>query len=98
MIPGNNYLIHSGDWHTWVGTYVKQVTPLLYSFKNLSKIDDTNNGDSWHELVADIGNSRAEATFIHYPNLDEDLYQIPISIIAMPWKGPTPQEAEENNV
>ena len=91
MEPGKNYLVHAGDWHTFVGEFVEQTTPLLYGFRLVSKVDDTNNGDNWHELVGDVGEARDEATFIDYPQGDE-LYELPVSIIAMPWVGQLPHK------
>ena len=87
MEPGKYYLIHSLDWHTFVGEYAEQVSPLLHRFVAVSKVSNTNNGDNWHELCADEPGTREAATFVHYAN---SAY-LPISIIAFDWIGKLPQ-------
>ena len=84
---GKAYVIHCGDWHTYVGRIVKQVTPLLWELEASSKIDATNNGDNWEQLAA--GKQREDADYIH----DETTRLVPISISALEWVGETPKEA-----
>ena len=86
MKPGNNYLIHCGDWHTFVGRYVEQVSPLLHRFEDVSKVWDTNNGDNWHDLCNDEPGTREAATFIKY----EVAATMPIAIVAFDWVGDLP--------
>lgn len=87
MKPGKNYLIHAGDWHTFVGRFVEQVSPLLYRFEQVSKISDTNNMDNWQDLCSDKGNARSEASYKHY----DVAATLPISIIAFDWIGDLPK-------
>ena len=88
MKPGDAYLVHCGDWHTFVGRLVEQVSPLLYRFEKCSKISDTNNGDVWHELAAGDAEKREAATYVH----NTTPVFLPVSIAAIEWIGEVPQE------
>ena len=91
--PGNAYMIHAGDWHTFVGRLVGMSTPMLFRFESVSKIRLTNNDDNWNILCKDDEEgieARKAAEYRHY----EVLCNLPISIIAFDWKGQTPQEME----
>ena len=89
MEPGKAYLIHCGDWHTFVGRCSRQVSPLLYELENSSKISNTNNGDNWHKLAS--GHQREDATYIHDFGTTKRL--LPVSITCVEWVGETPKEA-----
>jgi len=91
MEPGKAYLVHLGDWHTFVGRCVKQTGPSTYLFESVSKIHDTNRGDNWEDLAADANEARIAATYRHYSTPAS----VPLSIIAFEWKGKTPQEERE---
>lgn len=88
MTVGKAYLIHCGDWHTFVGRVVKQVGPFTYEMEKCSKIADTNNGDNWEELAAGNAKARKAATYKHYttPTL------VVLTIGAFEWVGKVPQE------
>lgn len=86
MEPGQAYLIHCGDWHTYCGRCVRQVGPLAYRFDLLSKIDNTNGGDNWHELAAGDTQARSRAAYLHY----DVAAVIPLSIAAFEWRGELP--------
>ncbi len=86
MEIGKAYLVHCGDWHTFVGRVVKMLSPVVYLMKNVSKISNTNNGDNWHDLANNI--DRDKATYLHY----EGVVTIPLTIIAFEWVGKTPKE------
>ena len=88
MKPGNAYLIHCGDWHTFVGRLVGQSTPLLWEFQSVSKITETNNADCWHAMAAGDEELRSAASYEHYKTATF----MPISIVAFEWVGKTPQE------
>lgn len=88
MTPGKNYLIHCGDWHTFVGRLVQQSTPLLYEFESVSKIKETNNGDCWHDLASGNQGLREAASYEHYKTSTF----IPVSIAAFEWVGLLPQD------
>ena len=91
MESGKAYLIHSGDWHSFVGRYVEQTSPLLHKFESVSKIRETNNGDCWGELAADMNGLREAIEVSHIYTS----FELPISIGAMEWVGQTPQESEK---
>ncbi len=86
MEIGKAYLVHCGDWHTFVGRITKMLSPVVYLMKNVSKISNTNNGDNWHDLANNI--DRDKATYLHY----EGVATIPLTIIAFEWVGQTPKE------
>lgn len=88
MEPGGCYLIHCGDWHTYVGRCVRQVGPNTYRMEFLSKICETNNGDCWEKLAAGDEALRRAATYTHYTTPAV----VPLSIIAFEWTGLLPQE------
>jgi len=91
MQIGKAYLVHCGDWHTFVGRLVEASTPLLYRFESVSKISDTNNGDCWFDLASgEDKKMRAGATYVHC----KQSVLLPVSIAAIEWAGKTPQEAE----
>ena len=87
---GKKYLVHQGDWHTFVGRLVRQVSPLLYEFDGVSKIRETNNGDCWHELAAGDERLREAAEYVHY----ETRCFMPLSIAAFEWVGKLPSEKQ----
>jgi hypothetical protein len=89
MEPGKAYIVHCGDWHTFVGRCVKQVGPMTYLFESVSKIHETNAGDNWERLAAGDRDARRAATYRHYAVPAT----VPLSIIAFEWVGETPQEA-----
>jgi len=89
MEPGKAYLVHCGDWHTFVGRCVRQVGPMTYLFEFVSKILETNNGDCWEKLAAGDGRLRKACSYAHYTTPA----CVPLAIIAFEWQGPTPQEA-----
>lgn len=89
MEIGKAYLIHGGDWHTFVGRLVGQSTPLIYDFEQVSKIWDTNQADVWGDLAAD--NSKADRKICEYRHFSGTVH-LPVSIAAIEWSGKTPQE------
>lgn len=89
MEPGKAYLIHGGDWHTFVGRVVRQCGPMLYELEKVSKID-TNNGDCWHELAAGDERLRKACTYFHFTTPAV----LPLTIAAFEWAGRVPQEWE----
>ena len=88
MKIGVNYLIHCGDWHTFVGRCVGQVGPLIFEFEQVSKICETNNGDVWDRLAAGDEKLREACEYRHY----ETPVFLPLSIVAFEWLGDLPQE------
>lgn len=88
MEPGKAYLVHAGDWHTFVGRCVKQVGPMTYKFESISKIRETHNGDNWHALAAGDIHAREDADYAHYTGFG----YLPLTIFAIEWEGKTPQE------
>lgn len=88
MDPGVAYLIHCGDWHTFVGRVVRQIGPGTYKWESVSKITETNNGDCWEELAAGNQRLRDAASYRHYTTPGV----IPLVIAAFEWVGLTPQE------
>lgn len=87
MIIGKNYLFHCGDWHTFVGRFVRFSGGLLCELEQVSKIENTNNGDNWHELAKGNNEARAAASYIHY---DTPAF-VPVSIAAFEWFGDLPK-------
>lgn len=90
MRPGKSYLIHAGDWHTFVGRVVEKIGPQTYEVELVSKIRNTNNGDCWHQLAAGDARLREECDYAHY----ETIMVIPLAIAAFEWVGKLPQEVE----
>ena len=88
MRVGHCYLVHCGDWHTFVGRVKDQIGPLTYEFEQLSKVDISDAGDRWHELAAGDETLRRQATYWHF----EGLSVLPLSIAAFAWVGELPQE------
>lgn len=92
MEVGKAYLIHGGDWHTFVGRVVRQCGPLLYELEKVSKLD-TNSGDSWHLLAAGDERLRRGCTYFH----SKTACFLPLTIFAQEWVGQVPQEWEAND-
>ena len=90
METGKAYLIHCGDWHTFVGRCVGHVGPHTYKLEKASKIRDTTNGDVWHLLAAGDAAARKKADYIHY----ETSVILPLAIVAFEWVGKTPAEEQ----
>ena len=88
MRIGEQYLVHCGDWHTFVGRVVAQVGPGTYEMEKVSKVAETNNGDCWEELAAGNEDLRRRAAYKHY----KTLAVIPLVIAAFVWVGKLPQE------
>lgn len=88
MEIGKAYLIHCGDWHTFVGRVVRMVSPVVYVMESVSKIRDTHNGDNWHQLAAGDTKARKDAEYEHY----KTPMAVPLTIAAFLWEGKTPQE------
>lgn len=89
MRIGTAYLVHCGDWHTFIGRVVAQVGPQVYELEAVSKVTETRNGDCWHALAAGDERLRAAASYAHYTTR----CVIPLAIAAFEWVGPLPQEA-----
>lgn len=89
MEVGKAYIVHCGDWHTFVGRVESQLGPLTYRLGSASKISDTNNGDNWHLIAAGDKRARDACTYHHH----ETPIVLPLSIAAIEWVGETPQEA-----
>jgi hypothetical protein len=89
MRVGKAYLMHQGDWHTFVGRVVEQTGPLTYAVTSLSKVDLEHIGDRWGDLAGGDEALRRDARYWHYKG--EAI--LPLSIAAIEWVGPTPQEA-----
>jgi hypothetical protein len=88
MRIGSAYLVHCGDWHTFVGRVTEQLGPFTYAMSGASKIDNTNNNDNWHILAAGDKLARKAANYFHC----ETELIIPLTIAAMEWAGKTPSE------
>ena len=88
MEIGEAYLIHCGDWHTFVGRVVAQTGPFTYRLESVSKVCETNNGDNWHDLAAGVQTARKKAKYEHYTTP----VILPLTIAAFLWVGKTPQE------
>lgn len=90
MEVGKAYLIHCGDWHTFVGRVTRQVGPFVYEMEKSSKLD-TNAGDVWNQLAAGKDKAmRRACTYWH----DSTPRLVVLNISALEWLGKTP--AEEN--
>lgn len=92
MKVGHAYLLHAGDWHTFVFRVVAQSGPFTYYVEKLSKISETNNGDNWHLLAKGDTKARKAATYLHYEDDPEDPHEVPLTIAAFHWEGKVPQE------
>lgn len=90
MRIGTAYLVHCGDWHSFVGRVTDQIGPFTYVLSSASKIDNTNEGDNWHILAAGNERARKAAKYLHHTT---ELI-IPLTIAALEWVGETPQEAD----
>lgn len=88
MEVGKAYIVHGGDWHTFVGRVVRQVSPLVYEMGMGSKIIETNNGDVWNEMAAGDKRLREAAGYAHI----KTTLIVPLTIAAIEWVGKTPQE------
>jgi len=88
MEIGKAYLVHVGDWHTFVGRVVAQTGPMTYRLESVSKVCETNDGDNWHELAAGNTAARKKAKYEHY----RTPVILPLSIAAFEYVGKTPQE------
>lgn len=86
MQIGKNYLIHCGDWHTFVGYCNRQIGPLIFELTQVSKVDDTHGGDNWHLLAKGDKAARKEVSWLHY----DTPACVPLSIIAFLWEGDLP--------
>lgn len=96
MRIGQCYLIHCGDWHTFVGRVVAQIGPGTYELECVSKISETNNGDCWGQLAAGNKTLRKACSYVHTPRNPETKEWlkavIPLVIAAFEWVGKLPQE------
>jgi len=88
MTPGKAYLMHQGDWHTFVGRCVEQTGPFTYLFHHVSQIMDTRNGANWNDLQAGNKAARKAAEYRHESTPQE----FPLTIRAGLWIGKTPAE------
>jgi len=89
MEIGKAYLIHCGDWHTFVGRVAEQTGPFTYKMASCSKLD-TNQGDVWSDLCLEKNESmRRQCRYWH----DHTPRLCVLSISALEWEGKTPQEA-----
>lgn len=88
MELGKAYLVHCGDWHTFVGRCVRMISPVVYLMESVSKISDTNGGDCWQLLTDGDQEARLRAEYIHY----KGRMVVPLTIAAFEWAGNTPQE------
>lgn len=87
MRVGKNYLVHLGDWHTFVGHCSEQLGPLTYALTFASKVDIEQYGDRWHDLCkGDDKTLRLGAKYWHQPG--ECI--VPLSICAIEWFGDLP--------
>jgi hypothetical protein len=93
MRVGKCYLVHCGDWHTYVGRVREQLGPLTYELEQVSKIAKTNttenSGDVWHFLADGDEQLRAGCEYRHY----KTPAVLPLSIAAIEWVGKLPQES-----
>ena len=87
MQVGKNYLIHCGDWHTFVGRCNGQIGPLIFELTDVSKVSDTRGGDNWHLLAEGVEDARRNARYLHY----KTPAYVPLSIIAFEWAGELPK-------
>jgi hypothetical protein len=90
MEIGKAYMVHCGDWHTFVGRVVGQISPYVYLMESVSKVSDTNAGDVWHLLVSGDASARKKATYVHYATRAT----VPLTVAAFEWVGKLPQEEQ----
>lgn len=84
MRVGKNYLIHLGDWHTFVGQVDEQTGPLQYRLICASKVDLSNaGGDVWEKYCAGDEEVRRLARHWHYTGE----VVVPLSIAAIEYHG-----------
>jgi hypothetical protein len=88
MEIGKAYLIHCGDWHTFIGRVVAQTGPWTYQLEHVSKIHDTHGSDNWEQLAAGNKSARDAADYRHYTTPAV----VPLTIAAFEWEGLLPQE------
>jgi len=88
MEIGKAYLVHCGDWHTFVGRCVAMISPVVYTMESVSKITETHDGDNWHLLAGGSQEARKKASYLH----STTRLIIPLTIAAHEWVGKTPQE------
>lgn len=89
MEIGKAYLVHCGDWHTFVGRVVSQQSAYVYTMYMVSKVVDTHGGDNWEELAMGDKKARKAAEYRHYGRA-----VIPLTVVAFEWEGALPQEDE----
>jgi uncharacterized protein (DUF1330 family) len=87
MQHGKNYLVHCGDWHTFVGKFVRFVSPSIAEFESVSKIRETRNGDNWNKLASGDQSARDACDYQHYTTPTF----LPISIAVFEWVGELPR-------
>jgi hypothetical protein len=95
MEPGMAYLVHCGDWHTFIGRVVRQVGPQTYLMDYVSKISETNNGDCWQALAAGNQRLRKAASYVHSVDAETGnraRMVLPLTIAAFEWVGKLPME------
>jgi hypothetical protein len=90
MRIGQAYLVHCGDWHTFVGRVSAQLGPQTYELESASKVAETHGGDNWHLLAEGDERARAACDYRHH----KTRLVIPLAIAAFEWSGALPQEAE----
>ena len=94
MRVGRNYLVHLGDWHTFVGHCGEQLGPLTYALTHASKVDISSAGDRWHDLCAGGDAAlRLSATYWHQPGE----CVVPLSIVAVEWFGELPNPSAKDD-
>lgn len=86
MRIGKAYLVHCGDWHTFVGRVTEQIAPGIYEMWPVSKIAETNNGDCWEAMAGGDAKLRGAANYKH----GKTPHVIPLTIAAMEWVGELP--------
>ena len=91
MEIGKTYLIHCGDWHTFCGRVVGQISPYVYLLEQVSKITYTNDGDVWHLMAAGDAKARKKASYVHYTTRAT----LPLTVAAFEWVGKLPQEENQ---
>ena len=87
MRIGQAYLVHLGDWHTFVGLVSDQLGPLTYEMEFASKVDLEGDGstahphigDRWHEFCQGDRTIRRQARYWHQPLK----IVVPLSIVAI---------------
>ncbi len=98
METGQAYLVHFGDWYTFVGRVVKQCGPFTYLMESVSKCSDTNNGDVWQAMAGGDKRLREAATWVHTPPAKDRpngvRLVLPLTIAAFEWVGELPWKAK----